>query len=461
MDHQIRQITQRRALDLKSRGFTKQDFKKPRGIHTLHDQEDSREPRCVRTPNGQIWAHDLNDLYDVRPSEDWPVPVYWSISMVREFESASNNLLDSSKTTEQKAHRDSWKVNAKKPWPLLKFPEEQRQGSFECTDIEKIPYSTETIAGTKLPPKLEEFIPNDFLPDILLVNDDDDCATGKQGLRGKTQSFKDRISEGESQRRYHRVLPTASHTDAGHPPKDEVRTAYLDLSRNNLCGTGNRSSVYQASFLPPPPLITNFRSLKGYVTVIAKTAFPSKKHRAHLDNEAEVLNKLSMKARRHIQQEWCGFNLLAGLTKPVPIGPVVPEFYGYYKPQPQSESTDHLSPILLVEDCGVPVKEGRLSQTDKEEIYSLFLRLHQARFVQNSPFMHNILIQPGPLTRPPIERSLTTPSFRTIDFGRALHRTKPVGVPNDRWKAVWEKRFAAECATNLDEVKEEIGFVDW
>ena len=89
---------------------------------------------------------------------------------------------------------------------------QQRQESFESTDIEKITYSTETIAGTKLPPKLEEFIPNDFLTDILLVNDDDDCTIGKQGLRGKTQSFKDRIGEGESQRRYHRVLPSASHT---------------------------------------------------------------------------------------------------------------------------------------------------------------------------------------------------------------------------------------------------------
>ncbi|MCJ1438787.1 hypothetical protein MMC27_008177 [Xylographa pallens] len=570
MDHQSHEITRRKPLDLESRGFTKRDPKEPWGNGIPYDREDSREPWGIRTPNGQIWAHDLEDLYDVRPSEDWPDPVYWSVSMMREFELASKDMLDASKTKQQQAHSDSWKVSPKKPWPLLRFsdkfqrrpnmgaedekidycrnlhrtpwtlkssrsdedyyvmnlneklrsapcfcshcedPElivptsslrcakqhfdvhckcqnrrqsikkskslpdicsavdhrksdhlgttefshrQYRQRTLECIDTEQIPYSPETSTGIKRPPKLEEFIPYDFLPDVLLVNDDDDCATGKQGLREGTHSVEDRpdrIGEGDSQRRYHRVLPAIPHKGR------ELRTAHLNLSRFKLCGTGNHSSVYHASFLPPPPLTTNFRSLNGYVTVIAKTTFPSSRDRAHLDNEAEVLNKLSTKANRHMQQEWCGFNLLPGLTRPVPVGPVVPKFYGYYKPEPQADSTEHLSPILLVEDCGVPVKEGNLSQANKEEIYSLFLRLHHARFVQNSAFVRNILIQPGPLTRPPIERSLTTPSFRIIDYGRAEHRIKPARVPEECWKVVWENRFAAQCIRDLYDVKVEI-----
>lgn len=46
------------------------------------------------------------------------------------------------------------------------------------------------------------------------------------------------------------------------------------------------------------------------------------------------------------------------------------------------------------------------------------LRLHHADFVQNSLYTRNILRQPGPLTVRPSERSLKTPSFRIIDFGR-------------------------------------------
>lgn len=45
-------------------------------------------------------------------------------------------------------------------------------------------------------------------------------------------------------------------------------------------------------------------------------------------------------------------------------------------------------------------------------------RLHNADFIQNSFYTRNILVQPGPLTRPPAERSRDTPSFRIIDFGR-------------------------------------------
>jgi hypothetical protein len=52
----------------------------------------------------------------------------------------------------------------------------------------------------------------------------------------------------------------------------------------------------------------------------------------------------------------------------------------------------------------------------------MFLRLHLSGFVQKSAFKANILVQPGPLTVPPEARSLRSPSFRIIDFGRTLRR---------------------------------------
>ncbi|MCJ1280733.1 hypothetical protein MMC26_000050 [Xylographa opegraphella] len=567
MDHQSREVTRRRPLDLDSQGFGLPGFHVPWGI---------------RTPNGLVWAHDLDDLYDVRPLGDRFDPIYWSISMVRVFEFVSNDIPQTINTKRRPAHIDGWEVSPRKPWPLLNFPEtipsvqsmgfaeedfdycrqlhhtpwelkssysdedyhvpnlskskksgsiecfcghcgdprlriptnsqdcakhhfdlhcncpnrgelmkkskslpdicsvvnhwesnesstskfsqsQQQQRTKECVDAETIPYSSEISTINRMPPKLEEFIPDEFLPDILIVNDDDDCATGEQGLREKNESVEDRIGEGKSQRRYHRVRPITTHK--GNPPEHELRTGYLNLSRANLCGTGHHASVYRASFLPPPPLTTNHRSLTGDVTVIAKTSFPSEKHRGHLENEAEILGKLSTKARRHMQQDWCGFNLVPGLERPVPVGAVVPKFYGYYKPEGPTEAAERLSPILLVEDCGVPVQAESLSEANKEEIYSLFLRLHRASIVQNSPYTRNILTQPGPLTRPPSERSSATPSFRIIDFGRAHHYSQyidPQSVAVEPWRAGFERRFAASCAANESELKNDLELIlEW
>lgn len=50
----------------------------------------------------------------------------------------------------------------------------------------------------------------------------------------------------------------------------------------------------------------------------------------------------------------------------------------------------------------------------------MFLRLHDADVVHKSPYVRNILVQPGPLTVLPAERSRRTPGFRLIDFGRSL-----------------------------------------
>ena len=52
----------------------------------------------------------------------------------------------------------------------------------------------------------------------------------------------------------------------------------------------------------------------------------------------------------------------------------------------------------------------------------MFVNLHNAGFLQGSVYPRNMLIQPGPLTVPPSERSLASPSFRIIDFGRANYK---------------------------------------
>ena len=48
----------------------------------------------------------------------------------------------------------------------------------------------------------------------------------------------------------------------------------------------------------------------------------------------------------------------------------------------------------------------------------MMLRLHYEGILQGSFYVRNIMMQPGPLTAPPEQRSNKTPSFRIIDFGR-------------------------------------------
>ena len=66
----------------------------------------------------------------------------------------------------------------------------------------------------------------------------------------------------------------------------------------------------------------------------------------------------------------------------------------------------------------------------------MFVNLHHAGFLQGSVFSRNILIQPGPLTVPPSERSLASPSFRIIDFGRGKYKLDYIrnAIGGDAWK---------------------------
>ena len=150
----------------------------------------------------------------------------------------------------------------------------------------------------------------------------------------------------------------------------------------------------------------------------------------------------------HFFEHWSGYNLIPPLLDPVPVGAVVPQFYGYYipeKPQnPDDDSTienqahngvdgEYLSPILLIEDCGVPVDKTKLDQTDKTTCGSLLHRFHNASWIHDSFYERNILMQPGPLTVfPTIRKFSKTNVFRLIDFGRSWQGTS--------YDATWQDR---------------------
>ncbi|KAL4253255.1 hypothetical protein ABKN59_004756 [Abortiporus biennis] len=294
------------------------------------------------------------------------------------------------------------------------------------------PYCTTDI------PKLEEFIPDVFFPDVLLVHDPHNVAIGFA-----------RVTSSGKPKRYKRVLPKF--------PQDDNRTAsenvaHLYLHPKNRLGSGNHSYVHKAPLTLPSPLSAFSRN--GNVTVAAKTAYPRTSALELLENEGKIYSEFDTS----LMEDWCGYNLVTPVKYPVPVGPVVPKFYGYYVTEDVatdavSESTEKedaqsgvesdseidseteqaaphhypLSPILLMEECGKPVEPHKFSLDDRSECYSLMCRLHYSMFVQNSFFIRNIVVQPGPLTVPPEERSSKTPSFRIIDFGRAVRFRNLIG----------------------------------
>ncbi|KAG6911422.1 hypothetical protein DXG01_016519 [Tephrocybe rancida] len=168
---------------------------------------------------------------------------------------------------------------------------------------------------------------------------------------------------------------------------------------------------------------------------------------------------------RHMFEHWSGFNVLPPMHDPVPVGALVPQFYGYYIPEERfveeqeqyeaggekdEEDVDmgeddseaapaqssmpqgYLSPILLLEDCGSVVDPDELTHDQKNEALSLIYRFHYAGWAHGSVYARNILVQPGPISASPSERSKDIPSFRLIDFGRS-YRCDAEGSNRASW----------------------------
>ncbi|KAG6843743.1 hypothetical protein H0H87_001044 [Tephrocybe sp. NHM501043] len=189
---------------------------------------------------------------------------------------------------------------------------------------------------------------------------------------------------------------------------------------------------------------------------------------------------------QHMFEHWSGLNVVPPMHDPVPVGALVPQYYGYYVPDEDSDDekgtegkeeanedtrveeedrssndTDssstatererkdvgYLSPILLLEDCGTQVDPSKLNYDQSNEALSYIYRFHFAGWAHGSVYPRNILAQPGPLDVPPSQRRNATPSFRLIDFGRSYHvdkmGKKQPGWVGDRYheEAAMEKLF--------------------
>ncbi|EPT03271.1 hypothetical protein FOMPIDRAFT_1116483 [Fomitopsis schrenkii] len=294
-------------------------------------------------------------------------------------------------------------------------------------------------------PKLEEFLPEEYFPDALIVHRQDQEPT-----------------------KYKRILPKFAR-DEDSSERERVGTLCLG---GPMLGEGHHSTVRRAPLQLPPPL--SAFGQHRMVTVAAKRSFGNISARRFLRHEASIFNLLP----RHLQEEYCGYNLVSPIRHPVPVRAVVPKFFGYYVPlaadgtwrddtyeshrEDDTTSVEGLSPILLMEECGDPVAPHKFSIDDRSECYSLVCRLQLAGFLQGSMYVRNILWQPGPLSKPPQERSRKTPSFRIIDFGRAMYWDDHVLKVGDKEKKDRRaKEWQDQASYDRQKVERELLIQDW
>jgi hypothetical protein len=210
-------------------------------------------------------------------------------------------------------------------------------------------------------PKLEQRIPKDLLPEILIVDDEDDRT-------GYYATFPD--SAPDSVREYKRVYPKPPNRADGDVPQ----TAHLKLSSVPCLGKGRHAEVYQAHLtLGEPFRLVGHESASSpaCVSVAAKIAFTGKEDRDMLENEARIYGVLPA----HFSEDWSGFNALLESTRygdgRVPATAVVPKFYGFFVPvhqPPDTSQCEPARPILMMEECGTPIKAAKLKQDQRCDV---------------------------------------------------------------------------------------------
>ncbi|KAF8419970.1 hypothetical protein L210DRAFT_3655060 [Boletus edulis BED1] len=188
---------------------------------------------------------------------------------------------------------------------------------------------------------------------------------------------------------------------------------------------GKDEEVPDGSYVPvmriDPPFSYESQKLSSKFTVVAKLSFEND---PHLVREARNYQNFP----EHLFHHYDGYSIIGQLKAVVPVHAVVPQFYGYYTPKTEeggnSGEPSYLSPILLLEHCGKPIKPKKLTIEEQEECASLVLRFQRAGWLHESLAPRNFLVQRGKPTEFPLTRLANPePSFRMIDFGRSRKYT--------------------------------------
>jgi hypothetical protein len=228
-----------------------------------------------------------------------------------------------------------------------------------------------SVKNADIAPKLEEFIPKEYFPEVLLVDDSRNLTVCNE------YNDNANIPLQIAPRIYRRVFPKSDGSTESDKlfvtdpisscisiaADSNVNTAHLNLASATSLGVGSHSKVYRSSLRLPEALVST------EVTVAAKLAFHNEESRQMLFNEGKIYDAFPP----HLMEDWTGFNLLPADLRHhidgfiVPCTAVVPKFYGYYEPVGPTPTVDTTckkrSAILLIEECGIPIVPRKLDGT--------------------------------------------------------------------------------------------------
>ncbi|KAG8857580.1 hypothetical protein FRB96_005598 [Tulasnella sp. 330] len=338
-------------------------------------------------------------------------------------------------------------------------------------------------------PKLDRTLGADgqLKPDILIVHDPDNIT---QFARGRAEKKTDGGPDEQSDTfkiKYVRRDPSTIGIP-WVPLAQEINSSYvahLHLSKDRKIGSGNHSRIWQAhfdlpyiiahdlfymcckcpsspepskdstskhpfTFTPPTMRKDIFRGSDSIASppedrpngiptrfsVAAKMAGKRQEEMPHLINEAKTYHNFP----QYLSCDWSGYQQVPPVHVPQPCCAVVPKSYGFWVPEVtysklsngvevKKNDVSRLSPILLLEECGDPINVEVLTLDQRRLFLSMIDRMQKAGFTQGSIFTRNILMQPGPLRFAPELRTMDKPSFRFIDFGRAIRRRDVSDAP--------------------------------
>jgi hypothetical protein len=315
-----------------------------------------RAPHGVRTPNGQVWGHSLSDFFWIERIPGVNVRTVWSTSMLRKLDDSlfpsQKKLLAADRPRYPRVllpwpllclpndqgeletlciggdegcdleHEPEYMLHRVRevgdhleagPTRMRDFTREQRKlfisgarqdlkkaltKGMDPEAVKKDPRfhipDQSLPSNERLPPKLEEFIPKEYLPDVLLVHDPYGVTDGEE----KRPSDGNVRFEAAAPVRYTRTLPKP--TTDGHTSN----VAHLYLSPSSICGRGNHSFVYRAPLTLPAPLTA--RTATGKVTVLAKTAFYNREDRSLLRQEGITYDTFP----QWMMEDYCGYNIV-------------------------------------------------------------------------------------------------------------------------------------------------------
>ena len=311
-----------------------------------------RAPNGIRTPNGQVWGHSLSDFFWIERIPGANVRTIWSTSMLQKLHDTlsppQKELLTAarlhpprilepwpllclpneigeleilygadqgcgfehdpefmlSRLRDVGNHFEAGPIRIRNLTPekkeLLLSAARRHLKQLLTKDMDPTKIKNDprwaipdqsAPSNERLPPKLEEFIPKEHLPDVLLVHDPQNVTQGiKGGPSGRPVRFK--------VIRYKRILPELT---AG---ERRGKIANLYLSANNLCGRGNHSLVYYALLTLPAPLTA--RTSTRQVTVLAKTSFAEPEDRDLLNQEGRIYDTFP----QWMMEDYCGYNVV-------------------------------------------------------------------------------------------------------------------------------------------------------